>query len=150
VAERDVAPAVADDRAPGDVEIVFGGSLLHEARRRFAAAAAVARMRAPIPAVERDAVGREPARDLGVHRAHVGIAEVSTRDPGLIRDHHRRVTVVAQQPQCVDDGRQDHHALRVAEKAFVLDDRSVAVQKDGRTSHGRFTRTATLVRPGRR
>jgi hypothetical protein len=85
----------------------------------------------------------QPARDLAVDRAHLGVAEVSARDAGLIRHDDRRVAVRVQQAQRVDDRRQDHDAAGIAEKALVLDDGAVAIEEHGRTLHAKSSSCST-------
>src|ERR1700733_13867283 len=141
--ERDVAAAVAHHRAAVEREPVLFHRAVHHAGRGLAARAVVAVMRAPVPGVDRDAVVREPPHDLVVHRAHRVVVEIPARNAGLVRHDHRGEAALAQQPQRVDDRRQDLDAVRIVQEPLVVDDRPVPVEKHGGPAHANSSSCST-------
>src|SRR5215472_7786501 len=94
-------------------------------------------MGAYIRRVQARAASRQQGVDASLYRGVRRSRDPATRDPGLIRDDDDGE---AGRPQSRDRSRCAGHkryCVRVGEVALILDDRAVAIEKDGATATGR-------------
>lgn len=123
---------VADDVAPGEVEIEVLGGLLEEGGRGFASAARlIGGFRGDVEAVEGHVFGGEFRLDVGVDAIHVGHGEVTAADAGLVGDDEEEEAGFLQAAQGFGRAGDELHLLGFVEIVFVGDERAVAVEEDG-------------------
>ena len=96
--ELDIAPLIADDPRPGEIETEVARRRVEHAGRRLAALAgtgeladfAVGVMRAVVPRSDVGARLRERLRKLRVRRVHKRVIVQAERDTTLVGDDHDR------------------------------------------------------------
>lgn len=131
----DVAGAVADEEGPPQPQPELPGGPDEELHARLAALAgrAVAGgMGAVVDGVE---AGARPGEEVGepdLDRLEIRLGEEAASDPRLVGHEHDRNARAVETRDRLAGRREELDALRLRQVVAVVDDRAVAVQKDGR------------------
>ena len=110
-------------------------------------------MRAVVVTVDRRAAPRQAGRQLTMNVVEERLVDDAAGNCGLVRDDDQGVAGPLEQAQRVRRPGKHGEQLHPIEVAPLLDERAVAIKKDGGIHYGRVcisTRTDSKTRSGRR
>jgi len=139
-AQGDVGRFVADDERSRRVQVEIGAGPMDQARRGLPAIAGLGRgVRAMKDAVDANSRGGQGFGEMAMDVTKLVLGEQAPADSRLIRHDDQGISGTGKLPEGLDGPWEKGNLRGVGKIMPFLDERSVAIQKDGGFRHGVVT-----------